>query len=198
MLKAHITSAKWPGLPTTPLERDDWRSLPVSREDFTQGRSRCSDYESMMLADWQTCLVMMSTEDVVSSTDVSTGLTDSSARSWYTLTRLLKLIYSHGFHGSSYGPRGPDATRAEIFPPWLHIVSFNWKASLAFLQPTPCLISMLPALPLSFSLHLSIPLPCGNLGPPISPQATVNVWRGGTGSQSPQKPACQCAMLGLK
>lgn len=83
-------------------------------------------------------------EDEVSSTGVSTGLTDSSVRSWYTLT---KLIYSHGFHGSSYGPRGPDATRAEISPPWLHIVSFNRKASLAFLQRTPCLISILPTPP---------------------------------------------------
>lgn len=206
MLKAHITSAKWPGLATTPLERDDWRSLQVSWEDFTLGRIRCRKYESMML-EW---LVMIESdecwgepththgvEDEVASTGVSIGLTDSSVRSWYTLTRILKLIYSHSFHGSSYGPWGPDAPRAEISL-WLHIVSFNRKASLAFFQPTPCLISIRPTLPLSFSLHLSIPLPCGNLGPPISPQATVNVWHGGTGSQSPQKPACQCAMLGLK
>lgn len=68
----------------------------------------------------------------------------------------------------------------------LHVFFFfNRKASLAFLQPTPCLISILPPLPLSFPLHLSIPPPCGNLGPPISPQATVNVWHAGTGSQSP-------------
>lgn len=40
-----------------------------------------ADAANLMLADWQTCLVMMSAEDEVSSTGVSTGLTDSSVRS---------------------------------------------------------------------------------------------------------------------
>lgn len=63
-------------------------------------------------------------------------------------------------------------------PPWPflnpHLVSFPFYPPLS---SSP------------FSLHLSIPSPCGNRGPPISPQATVNVWHGGAGSQSPQKPA---------
>lgn len=118
-------------------------------------------------------------------------------RSQYTLA--FKLIYSQfpteGDPGRRCGAEIPEDLMqlsrslpvTADYP--LHISSFNRKAFLAFPKPTPCFIFILPPLLSSFSLHLSIPPPCGKLGPPIFPQATVNVWHGGTGSQSPQKPA---------
>lgn len=115
---------------------------------------------------------------------------------WEVSANLLVRFPSEGNVGSGYATADPPTTKVHLGRDLtvtadhrLHISSFSRKASVAFLQPTPCLISILPLFSLlSFSLHLSIPPPCGNLGPPISPQATVNVWHGGTGSQSPQKP----------
>lgn len=110
-------------------------------------------------------------------------------------TNLLARFPSEGDAGSGDAAADPPRTMVQLGRDLtvtadyrLHISSTSRKVSLAFLQPTPCLISILPPFSLlSFSLNLSIPPPCGNLGSPISPQATVNVWHGGTGSQSPQK-----------
>lgn len=76
----------------------------------------------------------------------------------------------------------------------LHFFSGDRGPFLAFLQPTPCLLPIFSpsfsslSLHLSLSIHLSVTT-LSLVSPKISPQATVNVWHEGTGSQSPQKPA---------
>lgn len=99
-------------------------------------------------------------------------------------------------------PRGPSVQLSrELFVATdyllLHFFSGDRRPFLASLQPTPCLIPI-SLLSLFHSLHPSIHLSITTqslatlwepVGPTISPQATVDVWHEGTGSQSPQKPA---------
>lgn len=94
-------------------------------------------------------------------------------------------------------PRGPSVQLSrELFVTTdyllLHFFSGDRRPFLASLQPTPCLIPI-SLLSLFHSLHPSIHLfittQSSAIGPTISPQATVDVWHEGTGSQSPQKPA---------
>lgn len=94
-------------------------------------------------------------------------------------------------------PRGPSVQLSrELFVTTdyllLHFFSGDRRPFPASLQPTPCLvpISLLSLFhSLHPSIHLSITTQSSAIGPTISPQATVDVWHEGTGSQSPQKPA---------